>query len=156
MTEALAKAWEMKQLNVDHLLKAHELCGSGFFLPAAVSAVVCLMATVALDDFAVKVQRPLVAPGYLLVGIPQTGRCFVTALYVFTNATKFPKLLDIWRRAVRSDTSMPLNLHTGEVNLRRLKEEEACSLARLIAHPKMAHDRLFQITYIQSRKYKFQ
>ena len=123
----LAEAWDCPVLDASRLLKAHELVGSGFFLPASVAAVGALLATAHLFQGVPRIAPP--PPTWTLIRVPQNGRCFVTCAYLKVRAPMFAQgVLRAWATCLRSPTSMPLHVRTGEVWTQRLKEEEVCTL----------------------------
>lgn len=126
VSQPLAQAMGCKILDVNHLLKPHQLAGSGFHLGCAYLAWMSFLACVEFKEDCESVPRSLPPPQFKLIRVPQNGRCFLACLFLFTNSTT-PAFAE-WGTFLRSNTSMPLDLATGEVSQSQLKREERCFL----------------------------
>ena len=126
MSEALAQEMGCGVLDVGKLHKAHEMCGSGFFLPCTFSALMSLLACVELTADKCTIPRSPAIPAFHRVRVIQNGRCFLACVFLFTKCKR--EFQHEWSAILRSSTSMPLSNRNGEVDQQRLKYEEKCFL----------------------------
>ena len=126
VSEALAQEMGCGVLDVGKLHKAHEMCGSGFFLPCTFAALMSFLACVELTADKCTVPRPLPIPTFHRVRVCQNGRCFLACIFLFRKCKK--EFQYEWSAILRSSTSMPLSNRSGQVDQQRLKYEERCVL----------------------------
>ena len=122
--ECLADAWGIQPLDIHRLLKPHELCGSGFMIPCATAALLCLLSTVQFEEDKFSIPRSVPPAGFSFLKVPANGRCFLTALSLVTDSASQQR--DTWGSYLRTHTGMPLDMVKGCVDHQRLVLEEAC------------------------------
>ena len=139
MTASLASGLHCGQLNTHLLRKPHELCGSGFHIPSTMAAVLSFLSAVELkcDVGSIPRSMPPADLGCDVLKVPQNGRCFVCCLHLATQLQETHRVQ--WEEFLRSNTSMPVNVRTGETDQKRLKLEERCSSLPVYLETSVSH-----------------
>lgn len=117
---------------VDWSTRQHQPAFDGCCIPLNVAVLLVFLSSFELRADSTSIPRPpATLNGFKALQVPQNGRCFMTALHLFTQISKQPRHADEWEGILRSHTGMPMSQQTGHVDVKRLKHEETCTLDTL-------------------------